>query len=210
MADNEQDRREAAANAALDKALGALRTDVEPSRDLWPMIRAGIEASPAEMSTTDLTLEATKRRKPAFGLWMQLAAGFALVIASAATTYVVTSRSLQRDAVISTAATLPPVAGTTVSETDGAAIAAEYLRSRAELDRMFAQRIAALPPTTRAKLESNLADLRRAADEIVASLSAHPSDPLLHELLMSTYQSEAQLLADVSAMSPADSQRNPS
>jgi hypothetical protein len=97
------------------------------------------------------------------------------------------------------------VAANLAAAADGNAVIKEYLRSRAELDRLFAERIAALPPKTRAKLESNLADLRRAENEIVASLSQNPSDALLHELLMSTYQSEAQLLADVSEIPVADS-----
>jgi hypothetical protein len=63
---------------------------------------------------------------------------------------------------------------------------------------VFAERIKTLPPSTRAKLERNLADLRNAANEISATLAEHPSDPLLQDLLMSTYQRELQLLADVS------------
>ena len=68
-----------------------------------------------------------------------------------------------------------------------------------------AARLASLPVATRAKIESNLADLRRAENEIVASLAQNPSDALLHELLMSTYQSEAQLLADLSDIPTAQS-----
>jgi hypothetical protein len=205
MNDNEQNLRD----GALDDALATLSADIEPSRDLWPDIRASVETTP---------LIAPSRR-PAFGLWMQLAAGFVLVIATAATTYVVTRHSLEQQPQANVAAqTAQNNASSSnnatsvvpVSSSDGEIIAAEYLRSRAELDRLFAQRVASLPPATRAKLQSNLADLRRAADEIVANLSQHPSDPLLHELLMSTYQSEAQLLADVGAMPQSDSKRNPS
>ena len=59
----------------------------------------------------------------------------------------------------------------------------------------------------RAKVESNLADLRRAATEISKTLAENPSDPLLQDLLMSTYQSELQLLADVSELPTAGSTR---
>jgi hypothetical protein len=67
--------------------------------------------------------------------------------------------------------------------------------------------LAALPPADRAKVEKNLADLRHAADEISATLTQHPSDPLLQDLLMSTYQSELQLLANVSELPSAGSMR---
>ena len=79
------------------------------------------------------------------------------------------------------------------------------MNARAELDKRFQERLATLPPATRAKLESNLADLRRAAAEISKTLAENPSDPLLQDLLMSTYQSELQLLADVSELPTAGS-----
>jgi hypothetical protein len=187
MSESEKDR----VDAALDSALGTLASDVEPSRDLWPEIRASMAATPTLIA----------RRKPSFGLFTQLAAGFVLVIVSSAMTYLLTRQSMQSDGASVAAA---------ISSADGDAIAAEYLRSRASLDHLFAQRLAALPSATRAKLESTLADLRRAENEIVANLARHPSDSLLHELLMSTYQSEAQLLADVSEIPVANSQRSQS
>ena len=45
------------------------------------------------------------------------------------------------------------------------------------------------------------------AREIADTLAEHPTDPLLHELLMSTYQSELQLLVDVTHMTPAPATR---
>ena len=43
-------------------------------------------------------------------------------------------------------------------------------------------------------------DLRHAADEISATLAEHPSDPLLQELLVSTYQRELQFMSDVNSI----------
>jgi hypothetical protein len=86
-------------------------------------------------------------------------------------------------------------------------LGAGYLNARAELDKRFQERLATLPAADRAKVEKNLADLRRAADEISATLKQHPSDPLLQDLLMSTYQSELQLLANVSDLPTAGSMR---
>ena len=78
---------------------------------------------------------------------------------------------------------------------------------RHKFDKRFQERIAALPAADRTKIERSLADLRRAADEISATLAKNPSDPLLQDLLMSTYQSELQLLANVSELPTAGSMR---
>jgi len=178
---NDSDPKQTGDKSTLDRALASLPRDIEPTRDLWPGIRAAMEAEPIVIN-----------RKPAIGLFTRIAAGFVLLAATSATTYFVTRHAMQ-----------PGTA--TFAATDGNAVIEEYLRSRADLDRLFAERLASLPPTTRAKIESNLADLRRAENEIVASLAKNPSDALLHELLMSTYQSEAQLLADLSDMPNAQS-----
>jgi hypothetical protein len=171
----------------LDQLLSALPNEIEPSRDLWPAIHASI----APMSRTIV-------RRPT-RVVAQLAAGLVLVMVSSATTYVLTRQSPAQTAIASFSV---------MENSDGNAIVADYLRSRTELDHLFAQRIAALPATTRAKLESSLADLRRAEHEIVANLIKNPSDELLHELLLSTYQSEAQLLASVSEIPVADMPRS--
>lgn len=173
-------------DSALDAALKSLPRDIEPSRDLWPGIRAVIEATPPSSIKSPRAPQ-----RPGLGLWGQLAAGIALVIVSSTATYVATRQPSQ-----------PPATLVSVAN-DGGDIAAEYLRARAELDRQFSERIAKLPPATRAKLVGNLADVRRAADEILANLAEHPSDPLLYELLISTYRSEAQLLASVETFAPS-------
>jgi hypothetical protein len=83
----------------------------------------------------------------------------------------------------------------------------DYSKARAQLDAAFEQRLNLLPPAAREKVERNLTDIRTAAREIADTLAEHPTDPLLQELLMSTYQSELQLLADVTQMTPAPATR---
>ena len=65
---------------------------------------------------------------------------------------------------------------------------------------MLDQRIATLPPSARAKLEFNLGEMRRAADEINAALAEQPGDPLLEELLLKTYQDELAMLSNISQL----------
>ena len=166
----------------LDRMLNGVAQDIEPVRDLWPGIQAGLQAP---------TVIAPRRE---WHLLTRIAAGFLLVALSSVTTYVLTRSAMQSDSQITA----------NTANNNGHAIVQEYLRSRTELDRQFATRIAQLSPTTRAKLESSLADLRRAENEIVAGLSANPSDSLLQELLLSTFQSESQLLADMTELSDSN------
>jgi len=172
----------------LDRALSNLPRDVAPSRDLWPQIQASIESQPKPM----------QRPHRGLGFFGQLAAGFVLVAVTSVATYWYT-----RDSVSGQSLTL-----VTTSSSSGEAIAAEYLRARAELDRQFSKRIATLPPDTRANLVSSLADLRRASDELIAQLAQNPGNPLLQDLLLSTFQSEAQMMADANAL-PLDSSLTP-
>jgi hypothetical protein len=75
-----------------------------------------------------------------------------------------------------------------------------YVAARHQLTTMLQARLARMPPSTRAKLEVNLAEMRRAADEINAALAQQPGDPLLEELLLATYQDELAVLANVSQL----------
>lgn len=179
----------------LDKVLAALPRDVQPSRDLWTGISAEISASPARGASS-----VTASR------FFRLAAGFLLVVASSMITYLLTQQSAQRDVLqarqsaasqLQQAPALPAMPANFGGQEP---LGAEYLQARAALDAQFQRQIATLPPVTRAKLERNLADLRRAAGEISATLAEHPSNPLLQELLLSTYQSELALLGSVSDM----------
>lgn len=179
----------------LDQALAGLPRDVEPQRDLWPGIRAQIENEP---QVTD----AGFRGGLASSRWFQMAAGVLLVLASSVTTYLLTRESMQQSTQVAQQTVPTPQVSATPASFAFAPemLGREYVQARAELDRSFHERVASLPPATRVKLERNLADLRQAARELAATLNEHPSDPLLQELLMSTYQSELQLLAEASEL----------
>lgn len=163
----------------LDRLLNSVPPEVTPSRDLWPQIQVGL--------ATQTTSKPPGKPRRTFSLFAQLAAGFVLIAVTALTTYLLTRSSMPDEA-------------SQIAGADDSAIVQEYLRSRTALDRQFADRIAQLPATTRAQLETSLADLRRAENEIFASLKASPSDPLLQELLLSTFQTESQLLADMTEL----------
>jgi len=183
----------------LDEALASLPESIAPQRDLWPQIRAEIEQTPIAAPKSVVQSN-----------WFRFAAALLLVLATSFVTYYVTRQSMQQQVaqVTPEAAPAPQLTGQPASFTFGRErLGAGYMNARAELDKRFKERLAALPPADRAKVEKNLADLRHAADEISATLTQHPSDPLLQDLLMSTYQSELQLLANVSDLPTAGSMR---
>ncbi len=180
----------------LDEVLSKLPKTVEPERDLWTSIQGQLEADRQQQAPRRVTAR-----------WYQLAAGVLLVLASSLTTFFIMREAPEN---------APTVASTDSPQTEFAAMPAsfagyklgeDYSKARAQLDLAFEQRLALLPPAAREKVEHNLADIRAAAREISSTLAEHPTDPLLHELLMSTYQSELQVLADVTLMTPASATR---
>lgn len=187
----------------LDQALSGLARDVQPERDLWPQVRDEISKTPIVTDAAPVVHRGTSR-------WFQLAAGVLLVVATSVTTYVITRESLQQSQ--PQVADQPLPAPQLTAQPAGfdfgpEMLGPEYAKTRAQLDQEFQKHVASLPPAARAKVERNLAELRHAAAELSATLKEHPSDPLLQELLMSTYQSELQLLANVNDMAPVASTR---
>lgn len=182
---------------ALSRMLASLPRDVQPERDLWQGIQAEITKTPIVTDHAPIVHFTSTR-------WFQMAAGVLLVLATSLTTFVITRESLEKDPAVQVAQQQQPVPTATAPlnampvSFGPEALGADYVKARSELDKRFEERIKTLAPSTRAKLERNLADLRHAANEISATLAEHPSDPLLQDLLMSTYQRELQLLADVS------------
>jgi len=183
----------------LSQMLAALPKDVQPERDLWQGIQAEIGKTPIVTDSAPVVHFSSSR-------WFQMAAGVLLVLATSLTTFVITRNSMEKDAAVQIAQQQQPVPAATAPlnampvSFGTEALGVDYMKARSELDQRFEARMKTLPPSTRAKLERNLADLRHAANEISATLAENPSDPLLQDLLMSTYQRELQLLSDVGEM----------
>ena len=102
-------------------------------------------------------------------------------------------------------ATASPAAEATASVTPAAfgpgyTLDNEYVAARSQLASTLQARIERMPPSARQKLEANLAEMHRAANEINAALAQQPGDPLLEELLLSTYQDELAVLANVNQL----------
>ena len=186
----------------LDRALGSLPPDVAPEKDLWAQIEAQIAASPPVPQRVDVT---KARRFSVSSRWLQMAAAVLLIAGSSFTTWFVVQRSANErvmQAQQSTVQQMQPVLNAMPASFGGGdALGPDYQKARAALSAEFDRRVAQLPPVTRARLERDLADLRRAANHVAATLGQHPGDPLLQQLLLSTYQSELALLGSLNDLS---------
>lgn len=180
----------------LDSLLAELPRAVQPSRDLWPDIQAQIAAEAPEVRAPLHTQR-----------WFQLAAAVVLVVASSVITFFVVQSSMQKQIVQArneVTQQMQPVLPAMPVRFDGyEGLGKGYEEARAQLDVEYAKHIQSLPPVVRAKVERDIGDLRRSAREISSTLAQYPSDPLLQDLLVSTYQREMQLLSEVNTMAAA-------
>jgi hypothetical protein len=171
------------ANPRVDALLQSLPREVEPGRDLWPNIESRLELRP-------------RHRGPPWGL--QVAAAVVLVVASSLITASLVRRGSVPAAQVPAPAAAAPVVPAAFGQPRG--LGAKYESARQELERDLAQRMGSMPASAREKLLANLAEMRRAADEINTALARQPGDPLLEELLLNTYQDELGVLASVNQL----------
>ena len=74
---------------------------------------------------------------------------------------------------------------------------AKYTRERAALVRSLEAQLANLPPDSRAKVVSSLTTIQNSMRDLEAALGRDPSNALLQELLVNTYQDEMRVLTAV-------------
>jgi len=161
--------------------LRSLPREIEPQRDLWPAIEARLDSQPG-------------RRRPSWA-WQAVAA----VILVAATSLVTSSLLRRADSPVAQA-TAPTVPVVRAAFGPPRGLGAGYESARRELAADLEQRLSSMPEPARQKLLANLAEMRRAADEINAALARQPGDPLLEELLLNTYQDELGVIASVNQL----------
>jgi hypothetical protein len=173
--------------------LRELPQSIEPPRDLWPRIEAQLE----DRASVAGRGPAMPRRRPGQALrWLAAAAMLASLAVG-----VWIGRSLMPSAVgtgTTTAMKMPVVPGLAPTTLDTDYVRdPRYARQRTELVRALQERLAALPAPARAKVSASLAAIEKAKKDLEQALGHDPSNALLQELLINTYQDEMRVLTDV-------------
>jgi hypothetical protein len=176
--------------------LRELPRSIEPSHDLWPRIEAGLSGIPAEGADAD---DMTPGRRRAVRMrWLAAAATLACVA---------TGVWIGRSLLPGPQGNRTPVTAETraAGESPSGLTAAHgiyvsdprYQHERAELVRTLEARLATLPPPAQAKVRASLATIEKAKADLEQALGRDPSNALLQQLLVNTYQDEMRVLTDV-------------
>lgn len=160
----------------LDERLAQLPRQVDLPRNLWPGIARQIERRPRRHGA--LRWAASLLLVPVAGmlLWIGL-------------------HGSGPPAEVASSAHPPAPAGRPVSFDEPRDAA--YMATRASLERSFRERLALLDPATRAKIETSLAQIRAAHEQIRQALAAQPANPVLEHLLDSLLHDEFDLYDNV-------------
>ena len=174
-------------------SLRELPQSIEPPHDLWP----GIEAQLGDIRAAADGATPAQRR----ALRMRWLAAAAMVACVATGVWI--GRSLlsgmpgsgTAPATASHGSSIPGVAPTAL---DAAYVSdPRYQQQRAELVRALQARLARLPPPERDKVTASLQAIEKAKADLEQALGHDPSNALLQELLVNTYQDEMRVLTDV-------------
>lgn len=165
-----------------------LSKEARPQRDLWP----GIEAALAE--------PAPSRMRP----WMAQAAAVVLLVgASSGVTWLAMKGESETQIVVQPEYVFDEAAfGSSYNLGPG------YTDAHSGLASKLDTQLAKLEPAERARVESNLAIIRDAIDQINAELANDPDNPQLQALLMKTYREELMLMRRVSDLVRTVTSRN--
>jgi hypothetical protein len=162
---------------------------VEPPRDLWPGIESALRAE-----RTSASAPAAPVRRPVRWQWLASAAAVAAAL--------VLGVLIGRHGPASVPGTGTPIASGPSALTVAYVTDPRYVRERARLLQTYQARLATLPPATRAKVAASLDTIDRSLRQIQDALGHDPSNPLLQELLVDTYQQEMQVLTTVDESAP--------
>lgn len=161
----------------LRERIARLPEEIAPARDLWPDIRATLEAERVRPFPAAGGGGRARRLPP----WVRLVAAGAVLVAGTAT---VTWR-VMRDRT-------PGIAATEMRP-DGDALTS-YERSVEELTTALDRRAARLDPDTRAVLERSLRTIDDAIDEARSALARDPSSPAIRAFVEAAYRQKIDFL----------------
>jgi hypothetical protein len=197
-------------------SLRDLPREVEPSQDLWAGIEARINAGHQQTGKSEADHDRrahgssgpeqySSARRRAQLRWLAAAATIgALAVGVWIGRSVIPSVGpTTHPAVARNGADLP------VKPSDAALVQAAYLsdpkfrEQRAALVKSLQAQLDALPPDSRAKVVASLKTIHQSMQDLEAALGKDPSNALLQELLLNTYQDEMRVLTTVHEASDA-------
>jgi hypothetical protein len=196
------------ANDDLNGKVSSLRDlprSIEPPRDLW----AGIEARIVAERAPTVAEVSTKRGAHAHLRWIAAAA---IIAALAVGVWI--GRSFLPTGGSGTPLVAhvnpPPSSVSNATPADAtAAIQAAYIadpkfrQQRAALVKSLEAKLATLPPESREKVIASLATIHQSMQVLEEELGKDPTNALLQELLLNTYQDEMRVLTTVQEASDA-------
>lgn len=186
-----------------------LPRDIAPPRDLWQGIEAKSAAERAQSGEAD---DRSTQRHSGGGSWRRGVFGARSGALAAAAAFAMLAVGIWIGRV------MLPVGGAGDPATPGGAVTkrlpaanegeggswyaahlmdSKYSRDRAKLVRDLEARLNALPPDSRAKVVASLQTISDSKRELEKELGKDPSNALLQELLVNTYQDEMRLLITV-------------
>jgi hypothetical protein len=162
-------------------SIAELPRDIDPPRDLWPAIESAIAAPAARPArpawrSPQVFAMAASVAALAVGVWIGRS-----TLPGQTTDGLATNGTVTTPALVQAAFVTDP----------------KYLRERAALVRSLESRLAALPPETQKKVAVSLQAIRASMKDLEDALGKDPSNALLQELLVNTYQEEMRVLAVV-------------
>jgi hypothetical protein len=175
----------------LASRIDALPREIEPARDLWPDVRAGIESRAA--------IAFPQRRNPrSWRIGGLVAAAAVLVV----TTAVVTARVVASRAPAGDQAASSPALGES-SVIAVAAVDQSFRPTVNELTAALAASRGKLAPETVTRVERNLRLIDDAIGEVRDALARDPGNAALVQMLTTTYRQKVDLLRRATELAPA-------
>ena len=177
--------------SSIDEALASLPRAVQPAHDLWPRIAAqlGQQADAPVSPGPRGSVPDTRSQWP-----LALAASVAVIGLALALCWSVLRERAATE--LLARSSVPPVTARTLVNFEPTHNA-DYVAARADLARVFNERLQLLAPATRTRVQADLDTIRKAQEDIRAALAKDPASPLLLNLLQNTAQQEIQLYTSV-------------
>jgi len=170
------------------RSVAELPAAIEPGRDLWPAIEARLQgpsqplpaAVPGPLRRLRWVAAAAMVASVAVGVWIGRDL-WPLPGAGMGSPTLTAQRPLSEGAAVNAAYVSDP----------------RYRRERAQLLQSVQAQLKTMPAPTRAKVAASLAVIESAKKDLENALGKDPSNALLQELLINTYQDEMRVLTDV-------------